>query len=59
MNDISIEPLLDDGLKSGTPKALKGLHLSLLFCLSVSLSVCLSVCLSVNTLQATVFDQVT
>ena len=43
--------LLDDGLKRGTPKALKGQPLSLLFCLSV--------CLSVNTLQVTVFDPAT
>ena len=43
--DRNIGPLLDDGLKWGTPKALKGLPLSLLFCLSVCVSVCLSVCL--------------
>ena len=40
-------PLLDDGLKWGTLKALKELPLSLLFCMSVS------VCLSVNKLQVT------
>ena len=33
----NIGPLLDDGLKWGTPKALKGLPLSLLFCLCVCL----------------------
>ena len=32
-----IGPLVDDGLKRGTPKALKGLSLSLLFCLFVCL----------------------
>ena len=48
-------PLLDDGLKGGTPKALKGLPLSLLFCLSV----CVCVCLSVTKLQTTVFDPAT
>merc|ERR1711947_22219 len=36
-----IGPLLDDGLKRGTPKALKGLPLSLLFCLCVCVCVCL------------------
>ena len=36
-----IGPLLDDGLKQVTLKALKGLPLSLLFCLSVCLCVCL------------------
>ena len=35
-----IGPLLDDGLKRGTPKSLKGLPLSLLFCLCVCLFVC-------------------
>ena len=54
-NIIIIGPLLDDGLKRGTPKALKGLPLSLLFCLCV----CLSVCMSVNKLQVTVFDPAT
>ena len=44
-------PLLDDGLKRWSPKALKGLPLSLPFCLCV--------CLSVNKLQVTVFDPAT
>ena len=52
---FNIGPLLDDGLKRGTPKALKVLPLSLLFCLSV----CLFVCLSVTKLQTTVFDPAT
>ena len=34
---VIIGPLLGDGLKRGTPKALKGLPLSLLFCLFVCL----------------------
>ena len=50
-----IGPLLGDGLKRGTPKALKGLPLSLRFCLSV----CVSVCVSVNKLQVTVVDLAT
>ena len=40
----TVGPLLDDGLKRGIPKALKGLSLSLLFCLSV------------HKLQVTIFD---
>ena len=44
-------PPLDHGLKRGTPKALKGLPLSLLFCLSV--------CVSVDTLQVTIFNPAT
>ena len=37
----NVGPLLDDGLKLGTPKAMKGLPLSLIFCLCVCVSVCL------------------
>ena len=48
-----IGPLLDDWLKGGTPKALKGLPsvITLVY-------VCLYVCLSVIKLQVTVFDPV-
>ena len=41
-----IGPLLDDWLKEGTPKALKGLS-SVVTLVSVCLSVCMYVCLSV------------
>ena len=55
---IIIGPLLDDWLKGGTPKALKGLP-SVITLVSVCLSVCLYVCLSVIKLQVTVFDPAT
>ena len=45
---VIIRPLLDHGLKRGTPQALKGLPL---FSLSS-----MSVCMSVTTLQVTIFD---